>query len=317
MTKIIAIETTDLTREFGILTAVDRINLQVKSGEVVGFLGPNGAGKTTTIRMLVGSLRPTKGSARIHGLDVVKEGVQARKHIGYVPEENSAYCSDLSVEAFCKYLASLRGLSGTNLKEEIREKLEIVQMKHLEKRKISKLSSGQKQRVGLAQALIGDPDVIIADEPTANLDPAGKQEMIGRIRALAHEDASRAFFISTHILTEAEALSDRILILNKGQIVADQAIHEIKERGTSQVFFVNVSDKETLQNALLDTTWAAEAKIVKGGLEIMTNQPEKLFKELPKLIAAQELSLLMFRPAKSKLESLFFELTDNNSTKNF
>jgi ABC-2 type transport system ATP-binding protein len=304
-----------LTREFGTLTAVDRINLQVKSGEVVGFLGPNGAGKTTTIRMLVGSLQPTMGSARIHGLDVLKEGVQARKHIGYVPEENSAYCSDLSVKAFCKYMASLRGLSGTRLQEEVREKLEIVQMKHLEKRKISKLSSGQKQRVGLAQALIGDPDVIIADEPTANLDPAGKQEIIGRIRALAHEDANRAFFISTHILAEAEPLSDRILILNKGQIVADQAIHEIKEKATSQVFFVNVSNKEALQNALRDTTWTTEARLAKGGLEIMTDHPEELFKELPKLIAAQKLSLLMFRPAKSKLESLFFELTDNDSTR--
>lgn len=309
MTRIKAIETTELKRSFGRLTAVDAIDLNLSRGEVVGFLGPNGAGKTTTMRMLVGSLRPTSGSAKIFGFDVVEQGVQARKHIGYVPEEQSAYCEDLKIRSFCQYMGSLKGLSGEKLEEEVSEKLEVVQMKHLEKRKIGHLSSGQKQRVGLAQALIGNPDVVIADEPTANLDPAGKQDMISLIRSLAHEDSSRAFFVSTHILAEAEALADRIVILNHGKIVADEALHDLKQNYGSQTFFVNVSDKVALQKILHDADWAIETKNVPGGLEIRTQDPEKLFVELPKVIATHKLSLLMFRPGKSKLESLFFELT--------
>ncbi|MFQ5978145.1 MAG: ABC transporter ATP-binding protein [Candidatus Heimdallarchaeota archaeon] len=309
MTNIKAIETTALTRNFGTLTAVDEIDLSISRGEVVGFLGPNGAGKTTTMRMLVGSLQPTSGSAKIFGLDVVDQGVQARKHIGYVPEEQSAYCADMKVGSFCKYIASLKGLSGEKLEEEVSEKLEVVQIKHLEKRKISHLSSGQKQRVGLAQALIGNPDVVIADEPTANLDPAGKQDMISLIRSLTHEDSSRAFFVSTHILGEAEAVADRIVILNHGKIVADEALQDLKQNYASQTFFVNVSDKGTLRKILDDADWVLETNSVHGGLEIITNDPEKLFVELPKAIATHKLSLLMFRPGKSKLESLFFELT--------
>jgi ABC-2 type transport system ATP-binding protein len=302
-----AIETTELTRDFNGVRAVDSITLEV-GNEVVAFLGPNGAGKTTTMRMLVGALQPTSGSARIFGYDVVNEGVQARRRIGYVPEEQTAYCTDLSVKAFCRYMASLKGLSGEPLQREIDAKLQIVRMKHLEKRKLGNLSSGQKQRVGLAQALLGDPDVIIADEPTANLDPAGKQEIIALIRTLA-QDTSRAFFVSTHILTEAETLSDRIVILNNGKIVADKATQALKQNYVTQTFFVNVSDKAALQQNLETADWTVGTRIVQGGLEITTNQPEILFKELPQLIASQKLSLLMFRPAKSQLESLFFELT--------
>ncbi|MFX0115767.1 MAG: ABC transporter ATP-binding protein [Candidatus Hodarchaeota archaeon] len=302
------IETMQLTREFGSLIAVDELTLSVKNGEVVAFLGPNGAGKTTTIRMLMGSLRPTRGTARICGFDVVKEGVQARKHIGYVPEENSAYYADMRVKTFCNYIGTLRGLSGEQLTREVHEKLEVVEIGHLAKRRIDTLSSGQKQRLGLAQALLGDPDVVIADEPTANLDPAGKQQIISLIRSLAKENMNRAFFVSTHILAEAEALADRILILNQGKLVADRSIDSLQEEIHSQSFFVNVSDREVLQQAL-NNNWVEGLRVVSGGLEIETTNPELLFKELPKIIAANDLSLLMFRPAKSRLESVYFEST--------
>ena len=291
--------------------AVNGIDIYMKKG-VHGFLGPNGAGKTTTMRMLTGSLRPTRGSARISGFDVVNEGVQARQHIGYVPEENSAYYSDTTVRTFCKYIATLKGLSGTRLAKELHEKLSTVKIEHLGKRKIGYLSSGQKQRVGLAQALIGDPEVIIADEPMANLDPAGKQQITTLIRSLAHEDSNRAFFVSTHILAEAETLSDRIIILNEGKIVSDKPLDELRENYSSQAFFVNVSDRELLQQALSKNSWIQGIKIVKGGIEIKTSEPEELFRELPKVIAARGLSLLMFRPARSQLESLFFESTKIN-----
>lgn len=307
---LIPIETTQLTRKFDALIAVNKLSLSVKNGEVVAFLGPNGAGKTTTIRMLTGSLQPTRGTARICGFDVVKEAVQARRHIGYVPEENSAYYADMSVRTFCNYIGTLRGLSGDCLAREVREKLTTVQIEHLAKRKINTLSSGQKQRLGLAQALLGDPDVIIADEPTANLDPAGKQRIIALIRSLAKENSNRAFFVSTHILAEAEALADRILILNQGKLVTDSSLEALQENFHSQVFFVNVSDKETLHQAL-DTSWTEDVKVVGGGLEIQTKTPELLFKELPKVIVENNLSLLMFRPAKSRLESVYFESTEN------
>jgi ABC-2 type transport system ATP-binding protein len=307
---LIPIETTQLTRKFSALVAVDKLSLSVKNGEVVAFLGPNGAGKTTTIRMLTGSLQPTRGSARICGFDVATEGVQARQHIGYVPEENSAYYADMSVRTFCNYIGTLRGLSGEQLTREVREKLTTVQIEHLAKRKVATLSSGQKQRLGLAQALLGDPDVIIADEPTANLDPAGKQQIISLIRSLAKENANRAFFVSTHILAEAEALADRILILNQGKLVADRFLDQLQQDHRSQVFFVNVSDRDVLQGALTDN-WAEEVRVVGGGLEIQTTNPELLFKELPRIIVANDLSLLMFRPAKSRLESVYFESTNN------
>ncbi len=306
---LIPIETTQLTRRFDALIAVNKLSLSVKNGEVVAFLGPNGAGKTTTIRMLTGSLQPTLGTARICGFDVVKEAVQARRHIGYVPEENSAYYADMRVRTFCNYIGTLRGLSGERLAREVHEKLTTVQIEHLAKRKIDTLSSGQKQRLGLAQALLGDPDVIIADEPTANLDPAGKQKIIALIRSLAKENSNRAFFVSTHILAEAEAIADRILILNQGKLVTDSSL-ETLQNSHSQVFFVNVSDKETLHQAL-DSSWTEDVKVVGGGLEIQTKTPELLFKELPKVIVENNLSLLMFRPAKSRLESVYFESTEN------
>ncbi len=310
MISLLAIETEDLTRKFGTLTAVDDLTMSVRKGEVVVVLGPNGAGKTTTIRMLTGGLAPTKGTAQINGFDVVTEGTNARAQIGYVPEENSAYCSDMSIRTFCRYMGRLRGLSGMILTNEVQEKLSLVQLDQLDRRRIDTLSSGQKQRLGIAQAMLGDPEILIADEPTANLDPHGKKEIIALFRSLVHDDIPRAFFVSTHILGEAEALADRIIIIDQGKIVEDRTLDDIRQAHHGYAFFVNVSDVKTLNNAL-DEPWVVDTRFVSGGLEIRTNEPDILMKNLPKIIATNNLALYMFKPTTTQLESIFFELTNN------
>lgn len=222
------IEAAALTRRFGGFTAVDGVSFAVGRGEVVGFLGPNGAGKTTTMRMLAGFLPPSSGTARIAGHDVGRAGVAARQALGYLPEGAPTY-GEMGVEAFLRFAASVRG-GGDVAAAMAATRLEDVRLQPIET-----LSKGFKRRVGLAAALLHDPDALILDEPTDGLDPNQKHEVRALIRAMAPR---KAIIISTHILEEVEAVCTRAIVIARGRVLADAPVAEYLAdgRGLERIF---------------------------------------------------------------------------------
>ena len=211
------IEVRDLTRRFGPILAVDRVSFSVSRGEVLGFLGPNGAGKSTTMKMITGFLTPTQGTAAVCGADVVLNPIAAKRRIGYLPEGAPAY-PDMSPRSFLRFIAEIRGFAGDEAKRRIGLAVERTALSSVMEQPIETLSKGFKRRVGLAQALLHDPDVLILDEPTDGLDPNQKHEVRTLITALAPE---KAIVISTHLLEEVEAVCTRAVIIAAGRLLAD------------------------------------------------------------------------------------------------
>ncbi|MDR3523797.1 MAG: ABC transporter ATP-binding protein [Acetobacteraceae bacterium] len=211
------IDIVHLTKRFGAFTAVDRVSFSVARGEVLGFLGPNGAGKSTTMRMLAGFVRPSSGHASICGYDVQDEAVKARTCLGYLPEGAPAY-RDMSVSDFLRFIGRIRGFDGAELRERVQHAVALTNLQDVSRLLIETLSKGTARRVGLAQALLHDPDVLVLDEPTDGLDPNQKHQIRALIRHMAPR---KAIIISTHILEEVDAVCTRAIILAQGQIVAD------------------------------------------------------------------------------------------------
>jgi ABC-2 type transport system ATP-binding protein len=210
------IEVQDLTKAFGAVTAVDHISFSVKKGEILGFLGPNGAGKTTTMRILTGYLPATSGTASVAGFDVFDNSMEVRRRIGYLPENPPLY-TDMSVEAYLDFVARIKNVSAEKRRARIDDALEKTSITDKRGELIKRLSRGYKQRVGLAQALVHDPDVIILDEPTVGLDPKQIIEVRKLIKGLA---GSHTIILSTHILPEVGMTCSRVVIINRGKIVA-------------------------------------------------------------------------------------------------
>ncbi|MBM3525808.1 MAG: ABC transporter ATP-binding protein, partial [Alphaproteobacteria bacterium] len=215
-----------LSKVFGTIRAVDDISFDVRKGEVLGFLGPNGAGKSTTMKMITGFLTPTAGSATICGYDVAAEPVKAKTRIGYLPEGAPAY-PDMTPAGFLGFVADIRKLRGDDRRKRIDFVVERTQIRHVLHQPIETLSKGFKRRVGLAQAILHDPDVLVLDEPTDGLDPNQKHEVRGLISELAHDKAT---IISTHILEEVDAVCSRALIITQGKVVADGTPRELEAR---------------------------------------------------------------------------------------
>ncbi len=219
----VMIDVDRLVKTFGDFVAVNGISLNVKKGEVLGFLGPNGAGKTTTMRMIAGFLTPTSGTARVCGHDVTTDPIAVKQSMGYMPEGSPSY-DDMSVRAFLKFIAAVRGLEGAEAQKAIDRAVERVVLADVLDRPIDILSKGYKRRVGMAQAILHDPPVLILDEPTDGLDPNQKHHVRSLIKDMAPE---KAIIISTHILEEVEAVCSRAVIIGRGQILADGTSEEL------------------------------------------------------------------------------------------
>ena len=238
-TALIAID--GLTKRFGGFTAVDRVSFQVARGEVLGFLGPNGAGKSTTMRMLAGFMIPTEGTARICGHDVQTDGVAARRVLGFLPEGAPTY-PEMAVLGFLRFCAKVRGYRGTELEDRIARAIEMTHLESVRLQPVETLSKGFKRRVGLAQALLHDPPVLVLDEPTDGLDPNQKFEVRTLIQRMAPE---KAIVISTHILEEVDAVCTRAMIIAAGRVVADATPGEMcrmHPSGKLEEVFRNLTD---------------------------------------------------------------------------
>ncbi len=240
-----------LTRTFGPLTAVDGISLDVAEGEVLGFLGPNGAGKTTTMRMIAGYLQPSAGRVEVCGFDLAAKPIEAKRRIGYLPEGAPLY-GDMTPRRFLAFAAEVRGFDGAERRRRIERVAEMVSLEEALDRPIETLSKGFKRRVGLAQALIHDPPVLVLDEPTDGLDPNQKHQVRSLIRTMAKD---KAIVISTHILEEVEAVCSRAVIIAEGRLVADGTAEALLRRlpeHDSVVVAIAVADVAAARSALAD-----------------------------------------------------------------
>jgi ABC-2 type transport system ATP-binding protein len=222
----VLIEARDLYKHFGSIRAVDGISLQVKQGEVLGFLGPNGAGKSTTMKMITGFLEPDAGSASIAGIDVFENAKGAKSRLGYLPEGAPVY-GDMTTLGFLSFIAEIRGYTGEEARRRMDEAVEKAALQSVLKQRIETLSKGFKRRVGIAQAILHDPPVLIMDEPTDGLDPNQKHHVRRLIAEMARD---KAIIVSTHILEEVEAVCSRAIIINRGRIVADGTAEDLMRR---------------------------------------------------------------------------------------
>ena len=241
------IEIDHLTKRFGPITAVDDVSFFVAQGEVVGFLGPNGAGKSTTMKMATGFLRPTLGTARICDFDVLEDPIEVKQRIGYLPE-GAPIWPDMTTAAFLRFIARVRGFEGAEVDEKIAQAIDKTQLASVLEQPIDTLSKGYKRRVGLAQALLHDPEVLILDEPTDGLDPNQKHEVRELIHGMSED---KAIVVSTHILEEVEAVCSRAVIIAKGRIVADDTPEELlKKAPDHNAVIIRAADLVAVRAAL-------------------------------------------------------------------
>jgi len=215
-----------LTKQFGLKTAVDNVSFIANKGEVLGFLGPNGAGKSTTMKMVVGFLSPTSGTASVCGHDIIRNPLEVKRTVGYLPEGAPAY-PDMTPYGFLKFVAAIRGFRGSEKTDRVDHAINITRIEDVARQPIETLSKGYKRRVGLAQSLIHDPAVLILDEPTDGLDPNQKQVVRDLIKSMASE---KCIVISTHILEEVDAVCTRAMIIASGKVVADGSPEELKSQ---------------------------------------------------------------------------------------
>ncbi len=245
------IEIEKLTKRYGALTAVDDVSFRVGAGEVLGFLGPNGAGKTTTMRMITGFIAPTSGRASVCGHDVEREPLAAKACMGYLPEGAPSY-GEMTVRGFLDFIADIRGLTGERRKARLTDAIERLQLASVLEQSIDTLSKGFRRRVGLAQAILHDPQVLILDEPTDGLDPNQKHEVRTLINAMA---ADKIIVISTHILEEVDSVCNRVVIISKGRLVADEKPQALASRSRYHnavtVGFANASYLDRARAALV------------------------------------------------------------------
>ena len=304
------IRVSGLTKDYGARRAVDRVTFEAEQGEVLGFLGPNGAGKTTTMRILAGYMPPTEGEAIVAGYDVVSESLEVRRRVGYLPETIPLY-TDMVVFDYLKFMADLRHLPNAN--DRVDDALEMVGLEDRASGYIGSLSKGMRQRVGLAQALLHKPEVLILDEPTIGLDPGQVVEVRELIREIGKE---RTVMLSTHILTEAQNICDRVLIINKGRIVAEDTPENLQARlvGSERVILRVRGDSDGLPKiiAKIKGVQGAEPK-PDGSVEFEFAPGQDVRPEVAKAVIKEGFDLLEMRPVGMSLEEIFLELTSSDS----
>lgn len=303
------IEVENLTKKFGSFTAVNNISFEGQEGEVIAFLGPNGAGKTTTMRMLTCYIPATEGTARIEGYDIFHDSFKVRERIGYAPEIPPLY-PDMTVQSFLKYVAQIKQIPADLVKIKVDKVIEECALSEMRERLISKLSRGYKQRVGIAQAIIHEPKVIILDEPTVGLDPNQVVEIRTMIKNLA---TNRTVMLSTHILSEAEAICKHVIIIDKGQIVGQGTWQELQDDLQELMIIkmkIEALDDDKV-NRIKTLDQIKELNILEdGSLKICTPKNSNVKNEIIKMAADNNWNIDEVITDKMNLEQIFKRLTD-------
>ncbi|MBR9999416.1 MAG: ATP-binding cassette domain-containing protein [Cyclobacteriaceae bacterium] len=301
----------NLTKKYGDQKAVDDISFEVKSGEVVGFLGPNGAGKSTTMRMITCYMAPTDGNISVAGFRAEKEPGEIKKRIGYLPENNPLY-TDMAIVDYLEFCAEIQGIRKDEVNRKIREMIDVCGLNLERHKKINELSKGYRQRVGLAQAMIHDPEILILDEPTSGLDPNQIVEIRKLIKELGKE---KTVILSSHILSEVEATCDRILIINKGRIVADGSSETLRKQAQGQeLISVQIEgDQQSIRKALLGLATVEKVTSMENreGFLLVQSKPEvSSRKPIFDLCVRNKWYLLEMTGIETKLEDVFREVTN-------
>jgi ABC-2 type transport system ATP-binding protein len=304
------IKVTGLTKDYGSRRAIHNLNFDAQQGEIVGFLGPNGAGKTTTMRILTGYMPPTDGEAIVAGYDVISDSMEVRKRVGYLPETVPLY-NDMTVFDYLKFMADLRHIPSAE--DRVDEALEMVAMTDRAGGFIGNLSKGMRQRIGLAQALLHRPEVLILDEPTIGLDPGQVVEVRSMIREIGRE---RTVLLSTHILSEAQNMCDRVLIINKGKIVAEDTPENLQARlvGAERVILRVRGDADGLSKVVEKVKGVENVENKPdGSVEFEFASGKDVRPEVAKAIIKDGYELLEMRPVGLSLEEIFLELTGTDA----
>ncbi|MBL8162430.1 MAG: ABC transporter ATP-binding protein [Anaerolineae bacterium] len=299
------IEVENLTKHYGHHTAVDGLTFTADAGEIVGLLGPNGAGKTTTMRMLTGFMPPTSGSARIAGFDIFTDSLEVRKRVGYLPERVPLY-PDMTVKGYVTFWAELRGAKQP--RQQAERALEMVNLSDRRNTLVRNLSKGMRQRLGLAQALVHDPQVVILDEPTIGIDPQQVIEVRERVRALRQQ---HTVLFSTHILSEAEQICDRVVIINKGKIVAQGAPNALRQQlqhGVNLYVQISGANSATAGRLLSDLRGVQSVEAQGDGFIVRARQGADVRGDIAQRVVQAGYTLLEMRPVAMTLEEIFLDI---------
>jgi ABC-type multidrug transport system ATPase subunit len=296
----LVIETTNITKNFGKVTALNELNMQVPKG-ICGFVGKNGSGKTTTIGVLLGLIRANKGQASIFGLDCWKNSFEIRQKLGVMHETN-AYPGNFSARRFLTHVAKLYGI--TQINQTIAELLNDVDLTHAQDKPIKTFSAGMFKRLGLAQALLGNPELAILDEPTANIDPIGRITLLEKIKEM-HTKKGTSFLISTHILSDLEKICNYLIIIDQGKTIDQGNINNLTDKYSAKIYKIEISNPQQFTTALqkldaIDKVWIENGKIF-----CKVNDSEVFCSEIPKIAAELKLQLKGFQQTLGSLEEIY------------
>lgn len=293
----------NITKLYGTQKALNRVSFEVGSNEIVGFLGPNGAGKSTMMKILTCYIPPSDGSAKVSGFDISSQALEVRKQIGYLPEHNPLYL-DMYVKEFLEFAGNIHKIKNTATR--VKEMISLTGLELEQNKKIGALSKGYRQRVGLAQAMIHDPKVLIMDEPTTGLDPNQLEEIRSLIKSLGKQ---KTVMLSTHIMQEVEAICDKVIIINKGEIVANDETKNLQKNTTKQVITVEF-DKAVPEDLLKTIPEIEKINYLQNNTwQLISSSKEDVRKEIFNFAVANKLGVLTLNREEQKIEDVFKELT--------
>ena len=300
-----SLEVNKLTKTYGSQKALDEVSFVAEKGEVLGFLGPNGAGKSTTMKVATGFILADQGDVLVNGISVLQHPKEVSRLVGYLPEHNPLY-HDMYIREFLDFIGGLYGLKGNALKKRIEELIPLCGLEVESHKKISQLSKGYRQRVGLAKALIHDPEVIILDEPTTGLDP---NQLVEIRKLIKNISANKTLILSTHIMQEVEAICDKVVIISKGKIVASDLLKNLKSEAGKSVLVLETEEKLVLEwfSRLGEISFSISEK----SIQLKVEDAAAARKELLQILQEKNLTLVSIQQKEKNLESIFHQITQS------
>jgi len=303
----VSIIVNNLTKVYGKQFAVNHVSFEIGTGEIVGFLGPNGAGKSTTMKMITGYIPPTEGGGTVCGIDFVEESIEVRKIIGYLPEHNPLYL-DMYVKEYLAFMAGLAGIKGSQISKSVDLALDLTNLHPEKQKKIGQLSKGYRQRVGLAQALIHNPKVLILDEPTSGLDPNQVIEMRNVITQLGKD---KTVLLSTHIMQEVEAMCSKVMIINQGNIIANDTIEILQNSGNDTLTVIVEFGAPCSKSDLAKIEGVQSVENISGNRWRINGKSSHIRQHLSQFAMGKNIEILELTSDKNSLEDIFRNLTNH------